>query len=447
MPTGTLEPPGRTGGAPAALPPPPEVRDALRWTLAVTVGLLLTAVFVALDLRLGTASAPFTGAYRSKLRIGSVLAPAVAAAVLLAVARGVHERLTWRAVLFGGYLAAAGWALALALVDGGNGLASPVTNPQEYLADVPSVGNDPLGFLRTFVASAGQHTVATRQHPPGPVLLLWAVRPLGLVRAETLGLAITLVGCLAVPLVAVAVRSLCGELAARRLLPVLALAPWAVWTAVSMDAVTTTLCAASLACGVVGSEPGRSRCWAPLAGLLLGTGALFSYAVAWLGATLLATYFLRRRPVLNALTAVGALVPLGLARLAGFVWPDGLTAAQADFSLRVGPQRSWLLWAPLDLLLLGLACGPAIAASARKWRSTPGWPFLVGAGLAVGFALGSGLSRGEVERSWLPFFPWLLVAAVAPEVGGAGPSRTPLLLTGLGALTAVVVEGVLFTQW
>jgi methylthioxylose transferase len=446
MPTGTLQPSGSRDAA-GLLPGLAEVGDAVRWTVLVLAGLALTALFVALDLHLGTASAPFTGAYRFKVTLGSVLAPAVAALVLLGAARGLHERLGWGRLLLVGYAAASAWALGLAFVDGGNGLASPVTHPQEYLVDVPQVAGHPGEFLRTFVDRAGEHTVATRQHPPGPVLLLWAVRPLGLVRAESLGLALTLIGCLAVPLVVVAVRSLCGEAAARRLLPVLVLAPWAVWTAVSMDAVTTTLCAAALACGVVGSEPGRSPWWAPAAGLLLGTGALFSYAVAWLAATLLATNFLRRRPLLNVLTALGALVPLGVARLYGFVWPDGLTAAQADFSLRVGPERSWLLWIVLDLLLLAIACGPALVASLRRWRATPGWPFLVGAGLAVAFALGSGLSRGEVERSWLPFFPWLLVAAVAPEVRGGEPRRTPLLLTGLGALTAVVVQGGLATQW
>jgi len=422
-------------------------RDALLWSLLVAVGLALSAAFVLLRLRLGTASAPFTGSYRGKIVAGSVLAPVVAVGVLAAVRRGLAERLSWRSLLLWSYLAAVAWTLALAFVDGGNGLAAPVTDPQEYLRDVPAVAGDPVAFLRTFVDHSTSFSFATRQHPPGPVLLLWAVRPLGLVRAETLGLAIALVGCLAVPLVAVSVRSLCGEPPARRLLPLLALAPWAVWTAVSMDAVTTTLCAAFVASGVLGSERGRSRWWAVASGLLLGVAALMSYSAVWLGATLIAVNFLRRRPSLNVIAAAGALVPLGLARVAGFVWPDGLTATQADFSLRVEPHRSWLLWAPLSVVILVIASGPAIVPAARKWRATPGWPFLVGAVLAVGFALGSGLSRGEVERSWLPFFPWLLVPAVAPEPSEAAGSRPPLLLAALGAAAAVVLEAVLVTQW
>jgi hypothetical protein len=202
---------------------------------------------------------------------------------------------------------------------------------------------------------------------------------------------------------------------------------------------------------VLASERDRSWAWTIPCGLLLGVATLFNYAVAWLAVTVIATYFVRRRPMLNVFTGAAALVPLALFRLWGFTWPKGLTAAQADFSLRVGPHRSWALWAALDVLLLLLACGPALLRALRRVRLTPGWPFVVGAGLAVVFAVASGLSRGEVERSWLPFFPWLLVPAVAPArrpVEGepdAGP--TPVLLVGAGALGAIVIEAVLRTTW
>ncbi len=426
---------------------PAGIKDAARWLAVVAAGLGLSALAVALHARLGTASAPFTGSYRLKLEIGSLLAPLVAVLVLAGVRRGVHERLPWRWLLLASYVAAAGWALGLASVDGGNGLAGPVRAPAGYLSDVDTVGSDPAAFLRDFVDRAGAHTVSTRQHPPGPVLLLWGLVRLGIRSPVALGLLITLLGCLSVPLVAVAVRSLCREPAARRLLPVLVLAPYAVWLAVSLDAVTLAFGAGAVACGVVGSEARRSPLWAVGAGVLLGVGALFSYSVGWLAISLIVVYFVRRRPILNMISGGAALIPLSLAQLAGFVWTDGLTAAQADFSLRVDPHRSWLVWAALDVFLLAIACGPAVAASARKIRRTPGWPFAVGAGLAVTFAIVSGLSRGEVERSFLPFFPWLLVAAVAPEPGRTDPAPTPLLLVALGAVTAVVIEAVLRTAW
>lgn len=419
------------------------------WAVLVGAGLALTALAVELGAAVGVAGAPFTGSYRLSIGLPSLLAPAVAGGVLLAVHRGRHITLPWRGLLAAGYLAAFGWAAGLALVDGVDGLTHAVDATGGYRSDLPRIGSDPAGFLRQYVEEAPALSVESRQHPPGPVLLLWAFGQLGLRSPVLVGLLILAIGCLSVPLVAVAVRSLSSEAAARSLVPVLALAPYAVWLAVSLDAVPLTLCAAALAAGVVGSEPRRSPWWAAGAGLLLGTGALFSYSVAWLGTSILVVYFVRRRPLLNVVSGGVSLVPLGLAQLAGFVWLDGLTAAQADFSIRIGPHRSWLLWIFLDLLLVLIAAGPAVVAAARKARRASGWPFEVGAALAVVFAVGSGLSRGEVERSFLPFFPWLLVAAVAPERGRDPRSvaPAPLLLIGTGAGSAVVIEAVLRTSW
>jgi hypothetical protein len=55
----------------------------------------------------------------------------------------------------------------------------------------------------------------------------------------------------------------------------------------------------------------------------------------------------------------------------------------------------------------------------------------------------SGLSRGEVERIWLPFLPWLLVGAVALIRGRAVPR--PWLLAQAGC--AIAVTAVVRTTW
>ena len=418
--------------------------DAAVWVALVAAGFGLTALARALDLRVGVPGAPFTGEYRFKVEIGTVLAPAVAVAVLAGVRAGVVERLGWRRLLLLSYVAALAWSLALAVVDGGNGLAYPVTH--DYLGDVDAVGDDPAAFVRDFVDETPEYGVATRTHPPAPVLLLWALGKVGASRPATLGVLVTALGCLTVPAVAVAMRSVCGERAARRLLPALVLAPYAVWVAVSMDGVTAALVALFVALGVVGSEPGRPPWWAIGSGVALGVAALFSYAVGWLAAILLIVCFRRRRATVIALIGFGALVPLALARVLGFVWPDGLTVAQADWSIRVGPHRSWLLWAVLDLVVLVIACGPHVVTAARRIRRTAGWPFVVGALIGVGFAIGSGLARGEVERSWLPFFPWLLVPVTGEDDDGE-PGRPSLLLLALGAGAAVVIESVLRSAW
>jgi methylthioxylose transferase len=260
---------------------------------------------------------------------------------------------------------------------------------------------------------------------------------------------VTAVGALSAPLVLSAVRDVSGEASARHYAPLLMLAPYAVWLAVSMDAVVLTIAAAMTVAGLRATRHRgwRAALWAILAGLLLGVAALFSYAAAWLGLSIVGIYFARRRAALNLFSGVGVLAPVLLASAVGFTWPDGLFTAYADFASRIEPDRSALWWSLISICALLLAVGPPLYASMRKLRNTPGWPFLMGAVSAVLFSIGAGLARGGIEHAWLPFFPWLTVAAVAPEEQAGEPVGSPLLLVAFGALTAVIIEAVLLTPW
>jgi hypothetical protein len=425
--------------------------DVLGWLVAAVVGLGLTALAVRAGAQLGTASAPFLGRYRLQIGPASLLAPAVAGVVLVTCAKGLLDRTRWPVVLLCGYAAALAWALALAFVDGSTGLTRALGSPDEYLVDIDGIDNDPLRFIREFTLMAGRHSIATRGHPPGPVLLLWALGRVGVTDHLVLGLLITAFGALTVPLVLAAVRDVAGEPAARRYLPVLVLAPYAVWVAVSLDAVVATLGAAAIVAGVRASRHRQSG-WhatarAAAAGLLTGVAALFSYAAPWLGLSVVLVYFARRRPFLNLATGLGALIPLTAAYLLGFRWTDGLLAAHADYASRIQANRSALWWSGISVVALVLAAGPPLFASLRKVRNTPGWPLLVGAGIAVLFSVLAGLARGGVEHAWLPFFPWLTVAAIAPERPAGPVVPAPLPLTAVGAMVAVVVEAVLATPW
>jgi hypothetical protein len=427
------------------------LRDLLGWFVLVAIGLALTAWAVHYGARLGTASAPFLGRYRFQLSPLSLLAPLVAGAVLLAGLAGWFERTRFTVVLLASYLAGLAWALSLALVDGRSGLTRSLLDPDNYRADLAGVGDDLLAYLRTYAAHTANHSLAARGHPPGPVLLLWALDRIGIRDQFSLGLFITAAGVAAVPLVLAAVRGVCGQVQARRYAPVLILAPYAIWVAVSLDAVVAVLGAAMVAAGVRASASTnrglRAGAWAVLAGLLLGVAAMFSYSAGWLGLSLVCLYFARRRPLVNVGTGLGALVPIVLMDRLGFPWVSGLMAARADFATRVEPYRSPFWWSAISVVALLLACGPALYASLRKLRNTAGWPFLAGAACAVLFSVFAGLARGGVENAWLAFFPWLTVAAVAPErqAGPAVPS--PLALAAAGALTAIIVEAVLATPW
>jgi hypothetical protein len=313
------------------------------------------------------------------------------------------------------------------------------------------VDDHPGHYLATYTSNVAGHSIAARGHPPGSVLLLWAFERAGVQNQLTLALLLAALGTLTIPLVLYCVRSVCGEVTARRYAPILVLAPYAIWVAVSMDAVVAMLGAAMCAAGVFASARNRRGVVAFTAsivtGLLIGFGAMFSYGVVWLGLSVVLLYFARRRAFLNIGTGIGALLPVLLADRLGFGWLQGLVAANSDFAARIEPFRSAPWWAVLSIVALILATGPALYASGRKIRNTPAWPFLVGSATAVLFSVLAGLARGGVEAAWLPFFPWLTIAAVAPERQGGDPPPMPWPLVVGGALTALTLEAVLATPW
>jgi hypothetical protein len=429
--------------------PGAERRDLAAWLALTAAGLLLTWLAVRVGAELGTRSAPFLGAYRFNLGFASLLGPAAAALVLVSAWHGRFDQLSWSRVLVVGWAGSFTWAVALAFVDGAAGLTRSLQNGDNYLIDVPRVGDDPLAYLSDFTTEPELHSVAARGHPPGPVLLLWVLNRLGMTDRLALGLLIAALGALVTPLVLAAVRGVCGQVAARQYAPVLILAPYAVWVAVSVDVVVAVLGAAMVAVGVLASarRGWAAAGWAFACGLVIGVAALFSYAAPWLGLSVVCLYFARRRPFLNLATGLGALLPILAAQRAGFSWIDGLLVARADYVARVEPGRSALWWGGISLIALLLAAGPPLVRSARRLRNTPGWPFLVGAGAAVAFSLAAGVARGGVEAAWLPFFPWLTVAAIAPARQAGPIPRSPLLLVAFGATTAIIVEALLATPW
>ncbi len=437
--------------------------------IAIWMGALIACLGLTALLRAGGGEAeplptllagiPFTADRRPHISPTSLLAPAVLAVVIVAAWRDVHIRLRWGTLLITAYVASLAWTLALASVHGLSGLAGPLGNGPGYLSDVAAADADPVGFLRSYTHQGAHQGAAsgsgTRAHPPGLVLVLWALTRLGIRAPSALGVVLTVVGAATVPLAAIAVRSLCHDRAARRFVPVLVLAPWAVWIPAA-DAVTATLAAAFVTLGVIGSEPGRHLRWAAGCGLGIGVATLCGYAVPWLGITVVATYFVRRRPLLNVITGGCVLLPLSVAAFLGFSWPDGLAVARdqvvhatTHIPGSTAGVPAWVARVPPGLAVVLAACGPTIIRAARRVRLTPGWPFLVGAVPAIGFGMVTGLTGAHPERSWLPFYCWLLVPALAPSPRPQGPGdmtqagTLPLGLTTVGALSAIVARAFL----
>jgi hypothetical protein len=232
------------------------------------------------------------------------------------------------------------------------------------------------------------------------------------------------------------------------------LGPAALFTAVSADAVFAA-CGAwgltALAFGAMRSGP-AGVAWSVVAGLVLGWCVLLSYGLPLLGIVALAVLAAARswRP-LPVAAAAGLAVVLGFA-VAGFAWWEAWPVLHERYWDGIAADRPAAYWLWGNLAALVLSAGPvlvaALAVAVTRARDPVGRGadrvvlLLAGAAaVAVLVADASRMSKGEVERIWLPFVPWLLVAtALLPDRW-----RRPALAAQLA--TALLVQHLLYTSW
>jgi len=405
-----------------------------RTTLADWAGLAVWAALLVASRRVGQAlyaddprihvgNPPLVG--KADLRVAWWILPAAAfAAAALARGPALAARLRPRALLAAVYGAALAWPALLALGDGPRAIGAPLASRYEYLTAVPRVGS-PGDFLSHFAERLPTYATHVKGHPPGMVLLLWALDRIGLGGANAAAALVLLVAALAAPAALIALRDVAGETTMRRAAPFAALAPAAVWIGTSADALFAGVgaCGVALLVCATGRRDRRGDLLALGGGLLLGALLLLTYGAVPLGAVPLAVALWRRRlrPLLLAGLAVAAV--LGAAALAGFWWLDGLHATRALYAAGVAARRPYPAFLLIDLGAFALATGPAVAAGIARLRGTARaagrsrealvWLLPAGALAAVALADLSGLSRGETERIWLLFVPWLLTATAA----------------------------------
>jgi methylthioxylose transferase len=390
-------------------------------------------------------------------RVGPRALPAVALGLAAIVAAPIlAERLTWRRLLMVSAVAAAAWAVAVALVDGSGALTSPLLLRGEYLHDVPRVAS-PGDFLASFTEQLPTYHTHTQGHPPGMVLLLWSLDRTGLGGARWAAALCIAGGAAAVPAVLVTLRAVAGEAPARIAAPFLALAPAAIWVATTADALYAGLGAWGVALVALAARrsghqtPSRRHVvLAATGGLLLGATAFCTYGavllapVALAGAMAAAAGRVPWRPVLVAGVALSTVAAAFAA--AGFWWFDGLAATRAAYEAGVASRRPYGYFLLANLAAFAVAAGPAVAAGLSRLRQRGPW-LLAGAALfGVALADLSGLSKGEVERIWLPFVPWALAAtctlARRHPPGGAARSWLSVQL-----VTALTVQMTVRTPW
>jgi hypothetical protein len=410
----------------------------------VTVAHVLLERLQAAGANIRINAAPLVGTFQFRPSARLVAALAVGATVVVA-GPFLARRVGWRPLLALAAAAAAAWAVSLALVDGWAGLTVPLEARTEYLADIGRVGS-PGAFLSSFVDRIGDYSVHVQGHPPGLLLVLSGLDRVGLGGS---GWAATLMiagGAAAVPAVLVTAREVAGENVARQTAPFLVVAPAAIWIASSADAFYAGVSAWAVALVVVatGRQGLRSDAYALAGGLLFGAVAFLSYGLVLLAAVPMVVAWRRRRLRPIALAAVGA-APVFLAFLAaGFSWISGLLATRDRYFAGVGSRRPYLEFLVANAAAFGIALGPAIPVAVARLRDRRLWLLVGGGLLAVGIAMMSGMSKGEVERIWLPLAVWVLPAGA---VLAAGRSRVTRAWLGVQAAAAVAVATVVRTSW
>ena len=397
-------------------------------------------------LRLG--AAPLVGRGDFLLGPWSVvgLAAAVAAVALAPRLRG----LPWRGLVLAVLVGALVWPVALNLVRGPDALTAPLTRAgDEYLPDVGEVdaAGGPRDFLLDFPENLDDYNVHVRSHPPGFLLLLWSLDGIGLGGAGWAAALCILGGALAAPAVLVATREVAGERWARCAAPFLAVSPAALWVATSADAFFAGLAAVAVTMLILaaGRTGRRADALAAGAGLLLGAAALLSYGLVLSWAVPLPVLVHRRRLrplVLAGLVAAGV---VGLAGLAGLDYLAAFEATRREVAESVQRTRPYVFSLVSNAAALAIACGPAVVVGLVALRDHRLWRVVGGALAAVALAALIGLSKGEVERIWLPFTVWLL-AAGAVAVQRWGPSSLRWWL-GAQVAVALAVQTIFRTGW
>ena len=403
-------------------------------------------------------AAPIFGWWDAHVGWGTIPAIAIGLGTTLwgpAVAR----RLPWRAVPLVTWATACAWAFALAMVDGWSlGFARRLETSNEYLRQVPSVTDIPYA-LRSFSSrildfQPDSWITHVSGHPPGALLTFVWLDRIGLSGGAWAGLLCLLVGSSASAAIVVAVRALSGAEIARSAAPFVAVAPTAIWIAVSADGYFAGVAAwglALLALAVRGTTRLALLAGAG-AGLLLGWGIFLNYGLGLIALPAVAVLIAAKdvRSALRALVpaVVAALAVVGVFALAGFWWFDGYVLVQERYWQGIATNRPFQYWAWANFASvvcavgLGTVAGVSRAFNLTLIRGRSGVHLLIlGALLATVCADLSMLSKAEVERIWLPYTVWLTAA------GALLPPRSRRWWLGLNVIGALALNHLILTNW
>ena len=403
-------------------------------------------------------TAPIFGWWNAHVGPGTIPAIAIGLAAVL-WGPTLARRLPWRTLPWVAWATSCAWAFSLAMIDGWQrGFAGRLEARHEYLRQVPSV-TDVGEAVRTFSDRILDYQpdswiTHVSGHPPGALLTFVWLDRIGLSGGAWAGLLCLLVGSSIAAAIVVTVRALADEDAARTAAPFVAVAPSAIWIAVSADGYFAGVAAWGITLLALAVTARVRLPWlaAVGAGLLLGWGIFLNYGLGLIALPAIAVLISAAtwRAALTALVpaVLAALAVVGVFALAGFWWFDGYLLVQERYWQGIANDRPFQYWGWANLASTVCAIGlGSVAALARTFdleavKRRSGLHLLVLAALlAILFADLSRLSKAETERIWLPFTVWLVAAtALLPR-----PSlRFWLALNVIGALA---LNHFILTNW
>ncbi|HTE18637.1 MAG TPA: hypothetical protein VK689_09700, partial [Armatimonadota bacterium] len=287
-------------------------------------------------------------------------------------------------------------------------------------------------------------------HPPGALLFFVVLDRLSLAGDLSAGLIVTSLAASTPIAVLVTLRALGAEVSARRAAPFLVLGPAAVWTAVSADALFAAVAAwglATLALAAASRRRDVMVAWSALAGGLLGYCVMMSYGLPLLGLLAVAVLVAARAWEPFVMAALSATTVVLAFAAGGFALWEAFPVLHDRYWDGVAADRPAAYWMWANLAALVLCGGPLLGAglarlAVRRCEAERAVVLLVGAAvIAIAIADLSRMSKGEVERIWLPFVHWLLLStALLPERW-----RQSGLALQVGV--ALALQHLLYTSW
>jgi hypothetical protein len=399
-------------------------------------------------------AAPIFGWWDAHVGWGTVPAILIGLAAVI-WGQSVAARLGWRTLLCATWAVSAAWAFSLAMIDGWQrGFAGRLTATHEYLRQVPTVDDIPYA-VRSFADriidfQPDSWMTHVSGHPPGALLTFVWLDRIGLGGGAWAGAFCVVIGASAAAAILVAIKALSGEEPARAAAPFVAVAPTAIWIAVSADGYFAGVAAWGIA--LLALAVRRSVWFAVPAGLLLGWAIFLNYGLGLIGlvavAVLICAPSLRRALAVLGIAAVAALVVVGVFYAAGFWWFDGYHAVQARYWQGIALDRPFQYWgwanfaSTVCAIGLGSVAGVSRAFSWSAVKARSGIHLLVLAALlAIVCADMSMLSKAETERIWLGFMVWL---TAAPALLPLASRRWWLAANVVGALA---LNHLILTNW